>query len=93
MRARMSTRRWMVAVALLSLALSGYRDVGRLKRRRDIYRAMATREELIAQHFRRPRGLGGSPAAAVYHANRARKYAAMASRPWLPDAPAAPKPK
>jgi hypothetical protein len=88
---RMSTRRWMVAVALFSLALSGYLEVRRLKRRRDIYRAKAAREELIAKHFRR-RGEPGA-AGAVYHAARARKYAGVASRPWLPDAPAAPEPK
>ncbi len=86
---RMSTRRWMVAVALFSLALSGYREVKRLKRIRDEYLTRAEREELIAKHYRRR----GSPAGAVYHAGRARRYADMASRPWLHDARVAPKPK
>jgi hypothetical protein len=92
-RSRMTTRQWMVAVAFHSIALSGYREVRRLKRWRDEYLSRAAREELIAQYFRRPRGLGGSPATAVYHAVRARLYAAAASRLWFPNAPDAPKPK
>jgi hypothetical protein len=90
---RMSIRRWMVAVALLSISLTGYLEVKRLKRRRDEYLARAAREEFIAQYFRRRRGPGGSTASEVYHASRARRYAAKASRPWIPDAPDAPKPK
>ena len=90
---RMSTRHWMVTVALLSLAFSGYREVRRLKRIRDEYLARAEREELIARHYRRPRGLGGNPARVVYHANRVGRFAAVASRPWLHDAHVALKPK
>ena len=86
---RMSTRRWMVAVALLSLALGGYREVRRLKRIRDGFLWRSEREELIAKHYRRR----GSPAHAEFYAGRARRYAARASRPWLHDTRVAPNPK
>ena len=70
---RMTTRRWMVAVALVSIALGTYLEAGRLKQRHDEYLARAERHAAIAEFFRRPRGLEARPAVAEYHATLARR--------------------
>jgi hypothetical protein len=90
---RMSTRRWMVAVALVSIGLGGYLEARRLKQRHDACLAMAARHATIAEFFRRPRGMEARLASAEYHATLARRYAAAASRPWFPVASEPLKPK
>ena len=50
---RMSTRRWMIAVAALSLTLGGYREATRLKRVRDEFLSKATAHLAAETHYRR----------------------------------------
>lgn len=54
---RMSTRRWMVAVALISIGLGGYLEGRRLKRRHDEYLTRAGWHTALAESLRRPRWL------------------------------------
>jgi hypothetical protein len=50
---RMTTRRWMIAVAALSLTLGGYREATRLKRVRDEFLARATEHVAAETYYRR----------------------------------------
>jgi hypothetical protein len=79
---RMTTRRWLIAVALISIGLGGYVRVRRwkLKTLHDEYAARAEQHAKIAGHYRRI----ARPASEVHHANLARTYAAAASRLWSP---------
>src|SRR3954454_17750248 len=52
---RMSTRRWMVAVALLSVAFGSYLEGRRLKRSHDEYLTRAGWHTALAESLRRPR--------------------------------------
>src|SRR4051794_32176594 len=64
----MSTRRWMVAVALVSMALGGYLEARRIKQRHDMYLARAERHASLAESFRRSRGLAARLARYDVHA-------------------------
>jgi hypothetical protein len=79
----------MVAMALVSIALSGYLEARRLKQRHYEYLARAERHEKIAEYYRRR----ARPAGEVIHANLARFYAGAASRPWSPVGTEIPGPK
>jgi hypothetical protein len=50
---RMTTQRWMIAVAALSLTLGGYREATRLKRVRDEFLARATEHVAAETYYRR----------------------------------------
>jgi hypothetical protein len=80
---RMTTRGWMVTVAILAIALGYFLELKRLQRRREAFRLIAERHVKIAEYYRRSRP--GS-ASAEYHAAHARHYDA-ASRRWSLVAP------
>jgi hypothetical protein len=74
---RMTTRRWMVAVAALAVALGGYREATRLKRNRDEFLARAAGHVAEAAYYRR---LVASSQPSVLHDKMvAREWAAMES--------------
>jgi hypothetical protein len=50
---RMTTRRWMIVVAALSLTLGGYREATRLKRVRDEFLARATEHGAAETYYSR----------------------------------------
>jgi hypothetical protein len=86
LRIRMTTRRWMVAVAVVGLVACGYR----LKRRRDDFVRKADYHEGAAEAL----GVLGAddPGEEVRrgierHAACARKYRHAARYPWLPFEP------
>ena len=104
---RMTTRRWMVAVAVVGLlmatALSGYR----LKQRRDHYLSRAQLHKqnaaflmqvcetnrIIRTHWSRDDYLSALCRISGYHAAMAAKYRHAARYPWLPVEPDPPEPK
>jgi hypothetical protein len=104
---RMTTRRWMVAVAvvglLLATALSGYR----LKQRRDHILSRAQRHKhnaaflmqvcethrIIRTHWSRDDYLIALCRISSYHAAMAAKYRHAARYPWLPVEPDPPEPE
>jgi hypothetical protein len=77
---RISIAALMVVVATVAIALSGYLKVRRLTLRRNEYVARAKRHDAIAEFYRRHRGIEPRTAAVEFHAARARRYAAEASR-------------
>jgi hypothetical protein len=88
---RMTTRRWMVAVAVVAM-LMGEADIAqRLRRRRDEFVSRAQwHGEIVATWNARWRP--APPGAATlrlmdYHGSLARKYERAARYPWLPVEP------
>jgi hypothetical protein len=93
---RMTTRRWMVAVALAGLAMGRAIDGVRLKRRHDDFTARAQHHEQIEAMFR---SWGRTTSSRLkylqpdisqnrdYHAAMANKYRHAARYPWLPVEP------
>ena len=106
---RMTTRRWMLAVALVALSVSGEQ----MRRRAAQYRWQAERHANIESACRRTadllprmkpadwegfcgqmaRGIRNSPRLAAYHAVLRRKYEHAARYPWLPVERDPPEPK
>ena len=88
---RMTTRRWMVAIAIVGLVLGGAIGEYRLKRRRDAFLDRARNEEWWVQtHTGQLSGQMGSPSEGLlleaidYEAAMVRKYERAARFPWLP---------
>jgi len=90
----MTTRRWMIAVAMLGLALGG---VESLRRRRDFALAMASRHhDGFDNVMFSPRAIMDfRPFAkyADYHLEMERKWSRSARYPWLPVEPDPPEPE
>jgi hypothetical protein len=88
----MTTRRWMIAVAVVGLAMGG----DRLERRRDDFLVLA-QYHAAEEAFRR--GVGRRvrhpllPRMIEHAAALARKYRHAARHPWLPVAPDRPEPR
>ena len=104
---RMTTRRWMVVVAvvgwLMATACGGYR----LKQRRDHFLSQARLHEqnaatlmqvyetnrILRTHWTRDDYLSTLSRISGYHAAMARKYERAARYPWLPVEPDPPEPE
>jgi hypothetical protein len=89
---RMTTRRWMVAVAVVGLVIGGTAEAIRLKRRHDYFVIRARRHASAEAAFRswaqtssaRSRHILASISRNLdYHADMARKYGHAARFPWL----------
>jgi hypothetical protein len=105
---RMTTRRWMVAVAVVALSIA----TERMRRESARYRELAERHAKIERACRKNAnllplmkpsdweslcgqmalGLSRSPERAVYHAGLRRKYERASRYPWLPVEPDPPEP-
>jgi hypothetical protein len=100
---RMTTRRWMLAVALVAVSFWGGRAAIRLKRESARRLSWAARHDAIGGELRlilvkmtaraKPRVLRNLRDQIEHHAEIARKYAAAAYRPWLPIEPDPPEPE
>jgi hypothetical protein len=105
----MTTRRWMVAVAVVALSVAGEQ----MRRRAVRYRGLAERHAKIELVCRRTaarlplmkpsdygafcggmaRNIRRSPRLAAYQADLRRKYEHAARYPWLPVEPDPPEPE
>ena len=95
-RIRMTTRRWMIVVAVVGLLLGGIVGVYRLRQRHDalVYRVWWHRT-IVATLKARGRASPNDPATPrllVYHESLAHKYQHAARYPWLPVEPDPPEP-
>jgi hypothetical protein len=89
-RIRMTTRRWMIAVAAIGLAMGGIVGVYRLKQR---YDRDAARAERFALMFKfKQRCLGPAPTAKSKHAALEREYWKATLFRGLPVEPDPPEP-
>jgi hypothetical protein len=94
-RPQMTTRRWMVAVAVVAVAITGVRIGDRWLS----YRRIAAHHSQMAETGMKM--IDGLPSAAEvltpqnidYHAEMARKYQYAARYPWLPVEPDPPEPE
>ena len=97
---RMTTRRWIVAVAVIGLMLGGtieaYRLAYRLRRRYDDFldRAQWHSGFVFDWNARWRKNESDATVRRInYHAEMARKYEHAARYPWLPVAPDPPEPE
>jgi hypothetical protein len=84
---RMTTRRWMIAVAVVAVVLWGVPTVIQWRR---------IRFQRLSDYHRSKIVLVGPPspllARTLYHSKMAEKYAEATRRPWLPVSPDPPAP-
>jgi hypothetical protein len=102
---RMTTWRWMVAVAVVGLLMGAAIGGVRLKQRRDLFLALGTNHAQQEAHYGREMLIRVEPDTHLvvqeyvcpghvdYHARLARKYERAARYPWLPVEPDPPEPE
>jgi hypothetical protein len=94
---RMTTRRWMVAVAVVALLLGGIVGVYRLRRWHDgfVYRAQWHSRIVVTlrTRWRVAPNDPVPPRLIVYYRSLASKYQHAARYPWLPVEPDPPEPE
>jgi hypothetical protein len=92
---RMTTRRWMIAVAGFGLAMGGAAYAVRLAHRRAYYHSLAVNLRMAEQSCRSPsyRDAVQDLTAAKHLGQLAEKYERAARYPWLPVEPDPPEPE
>jgi hypothetical protein len=86
---RMTTRRWMVAVAGVALLVGAFVTLQRAA----YFMRLAAAHEHFAHHLRSTAGPAGDQTAAEHNERLARRYQRAAARPWLPVEPDPPPPE
>jgi hypothetical protein len=92
---RMTTRRWMVAVAVVAVTFGMTLGGIRLKRQRDRHLLHAALHQSPVDRARKRGGGRSNPLDSrliEYHASMARRYRHVARYPWLPVEPDPPAP-
>ena len=93
---RMTTRRWVVVVALVGLLMGGAIGGIRLKQRHDYFLSCARYHSAFEGYRRNVAQHDHDPVLARmidYNAMMARKYREAARFPWLPVEPDSPEPE
>ena len=101
---RMTTRRWMIAVAVVAIVMSGAVSLLRVERLASEYRRLYAQHSAETQRYRQEasKALGLRNARdlyvlasrrAAYHAHLEAKYGHAAHSPWLPVERDPPEPK
>jgi hypothetical protein len=91
----MTTRQWMIVVAVVGLLLGGSAKVHRLRRRQSEFIDRARWHGGFVYNWNsrwRPTPSEATSRWIAYHAEMARKYEHAAKYPWLPVAPDPPDP-
>jgi hypothetical protein len=80
---RMTTRRWMIMIAVVAIVLGAIA----IDERRDRFRQLAAYHDRVVQALRPPYVPQVNPRRVAYHRDLAAKYERAARYPWLPLEP------